>query len=174
MQAWFAIGMFVLGGLFLSVTPWGRYVYAIGINRQAAFLSALPVRALPFFLYIAHGRRRRPGRDDARRPAQRRVARRPGADVRAAGAHRRSSSAASPGPAGAVALSGVFLALVFLAVLENGLTLLNVSPFVQLVVRGSALIVAAGLDALSGRLAGRLRFRARTTAQRTPPSHPSS
>ena len=70
-------------------------------------------------------------------------------------------------------LSGVFLALVFLAVLENGLTLLNVSPFVQLVVRGSALIVAAGLDALSGRLAGRLRFRARTTAQRTPPSRPS-
>ena len=55
-QAWFAIGMFVLGGLFLSVTPWGRYVYAIGINRQAAFLSALPVRALPFSLYIVRAR----------------------------------------------------------------------------------------------------------------------
>jgi len=168
-QAWFAIGMFVVGGLFLAVTPWGRYVYAIGINRQAAFLSALPVRALPFFLYVATG-----------------------AGAGLAGMMLASRlNGASPGDQGLTfelqaltaillggvawaggrgRLSGVFLALVFLGVLENGLTLLNVSPFVQMVVRGCALIVAAGLDAVSGRLAGRLRFRAKVNVQRATPT----
>ena len=171
-QAWFAIGMFVLGGLFLSVTPWGRYVYAIGINRQAAFLSALPVRALPFSLYIVSG-------VGAGLAGMLLAARLNGASPGDQGLtfELQALTAVLLGgvawAGGRGRLSGVFLALVFLAVLENGLTLLNVSPFVQLVVRGSALIVAAGLDALSGRLAGRLRFRARTTAQRTPPSRPS-
>ena len=33
----------------------GRHIYAIGIIPQAAFLAALPVRGLPFVLYIVTG-----------------------------------------------------------------------------------------------------------------------
>ncbi len=51
----FAGGAFLLGWLFLGFTPWGRHTYAIGVNPQAAFLSGLPVRALPFWLYVATG-----------------------------------------------------------------------------------------------------------------------
>ncbi|MFT3855317.1 MAG: ABC transporter permease [Ilumatobacteraceae bacterium] len=168
-QAWFAIGMFVLGGLFLTVTPWGRYVYAIGINRQAAFLSALPVRALPFFLYVATGA-------GAGLAGMMLAARLNGASPGDQGLtfELQALTAILLGgvawAGGRGRLSGVFLALVFLGVLENGLTLLNVSPFVQMVVRGCALIVAAGLDAMSGRLAGRLRFRARANVQRVAPA----
>jgi len=43
---------------------------------------------------------------------------------------------------------GVVTAWVFLGVLENGLTLLNVPPFIQLVASGLALVLAASLDAL--------------------------
>jgi ribose/xylose/arabinose/galactoside ABC-type transport system permease subunit len=164
-EAWFAIGAFAVAGLFVTLTPWGRHIYAIGINRQAAFLSALPVRALPFALYVATGA---------------------GAGLAGMLLAARLNGA-SPGDQGLMfelqaltaillggvawaggrgRLSGVFLALVFLGVLDNGLTLLNVSPFVQQVVRGLALIVAAGLDAVSGRLTGRLRFRAKVAAQR--------
>ena len=50
-----ALGVFLVGGIFLSLTPWGRYVYAIGVNPQAAFLSGLPIRSLPFMLYVATG-----------------------------------------------------------------------------------------------------------------------
>jgi ribose/xylose/arabinose/galactoside ABC-type transport system permease subunit len=166
-QTWIALGMFVLGGIFLAFTPWGRYVYAIGINRQAAYLSALPVRALPFFLYVVTG----------------------GCAGLAGMLLAARLNGASPGDQGLTfelqaltaillggvawaggrgRLSGVFLALVFLGVLENGLTLLNVSPFVQQVVRGGALIIAAGLDTVSGRLAGRMRFRTKVLAQRPP------
>ena len=52
---WFVLATFVLGAVFLALTPWGRHIYAIGVNPQAAFLSALPVRWLPFWLYVATG-----------------------------------------------------------------------------------------------------------------------
>ena len=33
---------FVISAAFISFTVWGRHIYAIGINPQAAFLAALP------------------------------------------------------------------------------------------------------------------------------------
>jgi ribose/xylose/arabinose/galactoside ABC-type transport system permease subunit len=164
-EAWFAIGAFAVAGLFVTLTPWGRHIYAIGINRQAAFLSALPVRALPFALYVATGA-------GAGLAGMLLAARLNGASPGDQGLtfELQALTAILLGgvawAGGRGRLSGVFLALVFLGVLDNGLTLLNVSPFVQQVVRGLALIVAAGLDAVSGRLTGRLRFRAKVAAQR--------
>jgi ribose/xylose/arabinose/galactoside ABC-type transport system permease subunit len=165
-QAWFAVGVFVLGGVFLAFTPWGRYIYAIGINRQAAYLSALPVRALPFFLYVLTG-------GCAGLAGMLLTARLNGASPgdQGVGFELQALTAILLGgvawAGGRGRLSGVFLALVFLGVLDNGLTLLNVSPFVQQVVRGGALIVAAGLDTVSGRLAGRFRFRSKVATQQT-------
>lgn len=165
-QGWFALGVFLLGGAFLTFTPWGRYVYAIGINRQAAYLSALPVRALPFFLYVATGA-------GAGLAGMLLAARLNGASPgdQGIGFELQALTAILLGgvawAGGRGRLSGVFLALVFLGVLENGLTLLNVSPFVQMVVRGGALVAAAGLDAMSTKLTGKVRFRQRAAAQRS-------
>lgn len=160
----FALGAFIVGGVFLVLTPWGRYIYAIGINRQAAFLSALPVRALPFFLYTATG-----------------------ASAGLAGVLLASRlNGTSPGDQGmglelsaltvillgGVAwaggrgkLFGVFAALLFLGILQNGLVLMNVTPYVQLVVLGLALVIAAGLDVTGGVLAARFQVRTKITGQ---------
>src|SRR5207237_1303476 len=52
-----------------------------------------------------------------------------------------------------------------IGVLDNGLTLLNVPPFVQLVASGVALIFAASLDALGTVLGPRLEQRRRVNEQ---------
>lgn len=167
-QGWVAVAAFVAGGVFLTLTPWGRYVYAIGINRQAAYLSALPVRLLPFLLYVATGA-------GAGLAGMLLAARLNGASPgdQGLGFELQALTAVLLGgvawAGGRGRLTGVLLALVFLGVLENGLTLLNVSPFVQMVVRGLALVVAAGLDALSTKLTGRVRFRQRVAAQTAVP-----
>lgn len=157
-------GVFLLSAMFLSLTVWGRYVFAIGINPQAAFLAALPVRPVILSLHIATG-----------------------AAAGLAGVLLASRlDGASPGSLGlqmelqtltiillgGVAFAGgrgrifgVFTAWVFLAVLDNGLTLLNVAPFVQLVASGLALVFAASLDALGTVLGPRLEQRRRVQEQ---------
>ena len=157
-------GVFLLSAMFLSLTVWGRYVFAIGINPQAAFLAALPVRPVILCLHIATG-----------------------AAAGLAGVLLASRlDGASPGSLGlqmelqtltiillgGVAFAGgrgrifgVFTAWVFLAVLDNGLTLLNVAPFVQLVASGLALVFAASLDALGTVLGPRLEQRRRIQEQ---------
>ncbi|MEK1931307.1 MAG: ABC transporter permease [Pararhizobium sp.] len=157
-------GVFLLSATFLSLTVWGRYIFAIGINPQAAFLAALPVRPLILSLHVATG-----------------------AAAGLAGVLLASRlDGASPGSLGlqmelqaltiillgGVAFAGgrgrvfgVFTAWVFLAVLDNGLTLLNVPPFVQLVASGMALVFAASLDALGTILGPRLEQRRRVQEQ---------
>ena len=59
----------------------------------------------------------------------------------------------------------MFTAWVFLGVLDNGLILLNVPPFVQLVASGLALAFAASLDALGTVLGPRLEQQRRSAQQ---------
>jgi ribose transport system permease protein len=48
-------------------------------------------------------------------------------------------------------IAGVFLGVLFLGVLQNGLTLENVPAATALVVKGAVLVVAAGLDRVAVR-----------------------
>lgn len=143
-----AVGLaFAAAAVFTSFSVWGRYIYAIGLNRQAAALAALPVRRVLLSLHVAVG-----------------------AAAGVAGVLLAARlDGASPGSLGltlemqiltivllgGVAFAGgrgrilgVLLAWLFLGVLGNGLTLLNVPPFVQLVASGLALVLAASIDAL--------------------------
>src|SRR5207244_4791763 len=52
-------------------------------------------------------------------------------------------------------LFGVFVAVVFLGVLQDGLVLMNVQPFIQQLAQGLALVAAAGLDVAALKLAAR-------------------
>jgi len=141
------LAVFLASGLFLSLTTWGRYVYAIGINPNAAFLAALPVRALPFALYVATGAA-------AGGAGLLLISRLDGSSPGALGLQMELQTltivllggVAFAGGRGR--MSGVITAWVFLGMMENGLTLLNVTPFVQLVAGGLALVFAAALDTL--------------------------
>ena len=144
---WVVGGAFLLSALFISTTVWGRYVYAVGVNPQAAYLAALPIRGLLFSLYVATGA-------SAGIAGVLLAARLDGSSPGSLGLQM-ELQALTIVLLGGVAFAGgrgrilgVVTAWIFLGVLENGLTLLNVSPFVQLVASGLALMFAASLDAL--------------------------
>ena len=149
---------------FIRFTVWGRHIYAIGVNPQAAFLAALPVRGLPFALYIATGAA-------AGVAGVMLTARLDGASPGFLGLQMELQAltiillggVAFAGGRGRIL--GVATAWVFLAVRENGLTLLNVTPFVQLVAAGMALVFAASLDALGSAIVPRLQQRRRIAEQ---------
>lgn len=149
----------------MAFTIWGRYIYAIGINPHASFLAALPVRALPFALYVGTGAA-------AGLAGVLLAARVDGASPGSLGLQM-ELQALTIILLGGVAFAGgrgrmlgVVIAWLFLSVLGNGLTLLNVTPFIQLVASGLALVFAAALDALGTILLPRLEEKRRATEAR--------
>ena len=155
---WFAVVAFALGGIFLRLTPWGRHVYAIGVNTEAAFLAGISVRRLPFILYVATGVAGGIGglmavsRLDGAAPAQLGLT----LELMVLTAVLVGGVAFAGGRG---SLSGVFFAVLLLGVLQNGLVLMNVSTFVQKVAEGVLLVVAAGVDSFWVMLAKQRRRR---------------
>lgn len=49
------VGAFIIGGLVLGRSAFGRHVYAIGSNREAARLSGVPVRRTELLVYLIGG-----------------------------------------------------------------------------------------------------------------------
>lgn len=159
-----AIVAFLAGGVFLRLTTWGRYLFAIGTNRDAAYLAALPVRALPFTMYLVSGIASGiagvllTARLNGASPGQQGL----NLELQALTVVLLGGVAFSGGRG---RLSGVLIGWIFLGVLENGLTLTNVTPFVETLVLGLALVFAASLDGLGTWLTPRLQDRNRVAAQ---------
>jgi ribose/xylose/arabinose/galactoside ABC-type transport system permease subunit len=53
--AWLAGLLFVAGSIALNLSPWGRYLLAIGGNEDASRLMGLPVDRVTFSLYLLSG-----------------------------------------------------------------------------------------------------------------------
>ena len=161
---WIVGSAFVCSAIFIATTVWGRYVYAIGVNPQAAFLAALPVKRLLLCLYIATGAA-------AGLAGVLLASRLDGVSPGALGLQMELQAltiillggVAFTGGRGRIL--GVVTAWVFLGVLENGLTLLNVPPFIQLVASGLALVLAASLDALGTYMGPRIAQRRKISEQ---------
>jgi ribose/xylose/arabinose/galactoside ABC-type transport system permease subunit len=170
---WIALIVFALGGAFITMTPWGRYVYATGVNPTAAYLSALPVRALPFWLYIVTGAA-------AGLSGIMMTARISGASPGSEGLSMEMDAltvillggVAFAGGRGR--LLGVLTAWIFLAALQNGLILMNVTPNVQKVASGATLVVAAALDAFTAILWPRIVQRRSAARRAVSPTGPVS
>ncbi len=45
------VGLFAFAALVLRRTPYGRYIYALGSNREAARLNGIPIRAIEISVY---------------------------------------------------------------------------------------------------------------------------
>jgi ribose/xylose/arabinose/galactoside ABC-type transport system permease subunit len=157
-----AIVAFAIGFTFLEFTPWGRYVYAIGVNPQASFLSGLSVKTIPFFLYIATGAASGvagimfTARLGGAAPADLGI----GMELSVLTAVLLGGVAFAGGRG---SLVGVFVAILFLGVLQDGLVLMNVQPFVEQLAQGLALVAAAGLDVAATALARRTTARRQVT-----------
>ncbi|KUM68285.1 ABC transporter permease [Streptomyces griseorubiginosus] len=142
----------VAGALFLALTPAGRHVFAIGVNREAAHLSGIDVRRTPFALFVITG-----------------VAAALAGAIKASVLDSVVAGTSGSGfelavltavLVGGVALTGgsgsilgVLLGVLFLGCLQNGLTLLDVPTFWQQMAQGSALVAGAALAYFAPRAA---------------------
>jgi ribose/xylose/arabinose/galactoside ABC-type transport system permease subunit len=143
---------FLLAGLFLRYSVYGRHVYAIGVNKEAAFLSGISIRKIPFLLFAVTGIATGLGgvilasRIDAA----------PGGSIGDGFELDVLTAVLLGGVAfdgGRGKIFGVLLGVAFLAILQNGLTLLNVPSTTALIAKGGVLVVAAALEFLSARTA---------------------
>jgi ribose transport system permease protein len=147
-----AAAVFCLGAVVLAGMPVGRHIYAIGVNPEAAYLSGVRVGRIGLILFVATG-----------------------AAAGLAGVMLAARLGSAPSGAlgvgfeldvltavilGGVAFSGgrgtiagVFLGVIFLGVLQNGLTLEDVPSATAQMVKGAVLVVAAALDLIAVRSA---------------------
>lgn len=148
MAVWIAFTVLLVGAFLLYGTPSGRYIYAIGVNLEAAYLSGVPVKRLPLWAYAATGAAAGLGgillaaRLDSAPPGTLGV----GFELDVLTAVLLGGVAFSGGRG---TIFGVLLGVIFLGVLRNGMTLMNVPYYYQAMATGLALIVGAGLDELS-------------------------
>lgn len=144
-SVWIAAVLLVLAAVFLAFTPAGRHVYAVGVNREAAFLSGVHTRAIPFTLFVLSGAMA-------------------GFGGTVIVARLNSAPAGQIGVGfelvvltavllGGVALTGgegsifgVLVGVLFYSALNNSLVLLGVTTFWQAVASGVALIAAIALS----------------------------
>lgn len=139
----------VIMGLILKYTYFGRYVYAIGGNVEAAKLAGVSVKKITISLYAISAFLASiagvvlTGRISSGAPA--------------------SGTSTEMDVVTAVVIGGVsvnggkgsmlgaFLGAVIMGVLSNGLTIMNISEYYQQVVKGIVLILAVAFDVLANR-----------------------
>jgi len=135
---------FVLGGVILNKTYFGRYFYALGGNEEAAKLSGIRVKAIKMLVFAFSGLF--------------------GGIAGIVMLSRTNSGQATAGRGyefdvitavvlGGVSLSGgsgrmlnVVAGVLILGVLSNGMVLMNVSSYAQMVIKGIILLLAVGFD----------------------------
>lgn len=145
----FVLYIVVVGvtGLLLTRTKWGHYVYAIGGNREASYLSGIPVVSTQVLAFVFGGFCAALaglillGQSDIGQP-----------------------SSATDWPLSAIAIcviAGVSLsggegrvtdtvaATLLLGVVADGLNLVNVSPYIQPTVTGGIILAAVAIDKYS-------------------------
>lgn len=151
---WIAAAVCACGGAFLKFTAGGRHVYAVGVNREAAYFSGINVRRIPLLLFVVSGAAAGLGgiitiaRIDAAPSGSLGV----GFELSALTAALLGGVSFGGGRG---TVFGIVLGVLFLGVLQNGLAILNVSFANQQIANGLALVVATALEASAASLAGR-------------------
>ena len=137
-------GIYVLFHFVLSRTLLGKYTYAIGGNKETAFLSGVPIRKVMITLYVITGAltglsgvimasRLGSGNPQIGQGFE--------FDVIIAVFLGGVSTSGGEG-----SLVGTIIGIMIVGVLSNGLNLLGVNPFYQYVIKGVILVVAVMAD----------------------------
>ena len=141
---WIA-GWVVLIAVFITrQTRLGRYIYAIGGNENAAILSGISINKVKLIVYSIAGALAAVGgimvtsRLDSAQPNAG-----SGYELDAIAAVVIGGTSLSGGKG---SIGGTVMGAVIIGVLNNGLVLLNVSPFWQQVVKGAVILIAVIID----------------------------
>ena len=141
------IAVFVISLFVLHFTRFGRAVYAVGGNKEAARLSGINVAMVIVAVYAISGFFAglagviQTGRLGAAAPVAG-----TGIELSAAAAVLLGGTSFSGGSGG---VGGTVVGVLFIGVLRNGLGLMGVSAFWQDVVTGIILIAAISIDRIS-------------------------
>ena len=149
MPVWITLG---LVGVFVVVTRrtrFGRYLYAVGGNERAAVLTGLRVRRIKVWLYTLGG-------GLAGVAGLLVTARLDSAQPNAGLGYELDSIAAvviggTSLSGGRGSVMGTVLGCLIIGVLNNGLALLNVSPFWQQVIKGMVILAAVAIDKMNSK-----------------------
>jgi len=139
--------IFVIGGFILKYTRLGRYTYAIGSNREAAFHAGINVDAYLIRIYALTGL---VVGIAAMITTSRAVSAQPTAgvtlelDIIAAVVIGGASLSGGRGT-----IIGTLIGTLLISFLRNGCTLLDISTNVQLIVIGAIIIIAVVVDQLA-------------------------
>ncbi len=145
----------LLGTIFLGFTTYGRYIYAVGGNPEAARLAGIPVERVKLLVYVLCSTLAALA---GLILVARLVSAQPSAGL---GFELPVIAAAIIGGTslmgGEGTVLGAVLGAAIMGVLENGMVLLGVSTYAQQAVTGTVIILAVALDIWQKRRRARLR-----------------
>lgn len=138
--------VYVAGWFLLNRTVFGRQVLAIGGNAEAARLSGIPVRRVIFYVYVISGISAGiAGLIVASRLESAVPDLGTGYELNAIAAIVLGGTSLMGGRG---SLVGTFIGALFIAVLSNGMTLMNVQSFYQQIIMGFVILLAVLVDRL--------------------------
>lgn len=144
---WISIILVMLFVLIIGETAFGRYIYAIGGNEKAARLSGIAINRIKWSVYVISGIMAAIGGvlvTSRLNSAQPNAGMNYELDAIAAIVIGGASLSGGRGT-----ILGTIIGAILIGVLNNGLVLLNVSPFWQQVVKGLVILVAVIIDKLN-------------------------
>ena len=149
MPVWVCLGLVAVFHVISRQTPLGRYIYAVGGNERAAIYAGLRVDRIKIWVYTLGG-------GLAAFAGLINTARLDAADPKAGLGYELDSIAAvviggTSLSGGRGSILGTVLGCLIIGVLNNGLALLNVSPFWQQVVKGAVILAAVAVDKMGAK-----------------------
>jgi len=136
--------VFIVFGILLARTRYGRYVYATGDNAEAAKLSGISVDRVKILAFVISGALAAlAGFIITARLSTAEPTAGSGLELDAIAAVIIGGASLSGGQGN---LIGTIVGALTLGVIDNGMNLLNVNPFMQSVVKGLVILVAVLLD----------------------------
>ncbi|MDR2936925.1 MAG: ribose ABC transporter permease [Rikenellaceae bacterium] len=144
MPVWVSIGVIALFTFFMRKTKTGRYIYAVGGNEKATRLSGVNVRRVKMVVYTLAGVLSAVAGILV-------TARLDSAQPNAGMGYELDSIAAvviggTSLNGGKGSIIGTVIGALIIGVLNNGLVLLNVSPFWQQVIKGMVILLAVIIE----------------------------
>ena len=150
MPVWIMVVAFLGFGFLLARSRFGRYVYAVGDNADAARLAGIKVHRIKILAFVISGLlSATAGFILAARLGTAQPTAGTGLELAAIAAVIIGGTSLAGGRG---ALAGTLIGALLLGVIDNGLNLLDVSPFLQGVVKGLVILLAIFLDRNSDRV----------------------